>query len=77
MAGSPVYQCGDASYTKQFAWREADRQWFYRRREHPNGRGGRWSRWLECGELPWYAWFNPVVKARLPELRKEAAEKDN
>ncbi|ATI15707.1 hypothetical protein [Bordetella phage vB_BbrM_PHB04] len=64
MAGAPIYQCGDATYTKQFA-RRADGQWFYRVTDRVTRRLGRW---IQCADRPPYAWYNPAAgRARLPQ----------
>lgn len=63
MAGALIYQCGDATYTKQFA-RRADGQWFYRIIDHAARRR---CRWIPCTGRPDYAWYNPRAgRARLP-----------
>lgn len=60
---SPIFQCGDATYTKQFSRRPWDGQWFYRITDE----SGRFGRWLECDGKPDYAWYNPKAgKAHLP-----------
>ena len=63
-ARCPIYQCGDATYTKQYAQR-ADGQWFYRVTDAAKHFG----KWMVCSAKPDYAWYNPNAgNARLPEL---------
>lgn len=54
---TPIYQCGDATYTKQFSRRPWDGQWFYRR----TNASGHFQRWIACSDKPDYAWFNPAA----------------
>jgi hypothetical protein len=61
-SSSPIYRCGDHTYSKQFA-RRADGQWFYR----VTDQRGRFGRWLPCSGKPDYAWYDPRAgRARLP-----------
>lgn len=64
-APSLIYQCGDSTYTKQFAQRPFDGQWFYRVTDER----GHFGRWLECSGKPDYAWYNPQAgHAYLPTV---------
>lgn len=52
--GTPIFECGDATYRKQFAQSDSG-AWHYRRTNDE----GHFGRWIACDSRPDYAWYNP------------------